>query len=489
MGEEEEEENPKAFISYSWGSQEHEEWVIDLAEKLVENGVDVTFDKWDLSEGDEAVNFMERMVKDPEIEKVIIISDKDYTKKADNREGGVGKETQIISKKIYDNVEQDKFVVVVSEKDEDGKPYLPTFYEGRIYIDLSDPGTYGENFEKLLRWIYDEPIHEKPELGTKPSFLDEENNITLGTTVSFRNAVKAIKKEKTSADGVLGEYFETFAENLEKFRIEDCEDEFDDVVVKNIEDFIPYRNNIINIFSTIARYNTEERIISKIHSFFESLIPYMFRPPDVSSSNRWDYDNFRFIIREMFLYAIAIFVKHERFEAASNLLNRRYYVPDSVPRHQDNLVSYTIFWQPIRSLIHRNKRLELKRLSLKADLLKQRSETSGIKFRYLMQADFIAYMRSELDEKEHDWWPETLVYLSDFPGPFEIFARAEDKEYFEKIKCLFGGKTIGDLKQLVEEYKERERSQPQWGHKTIDPGQLLNIKKIGSQPSKEDDFA
>jgi hypothetical protein len=40
--------NPKAFISYSWSSQEHQRWVLDLATQLRENGVDVTIDKWDL---------------------------------------------------------------------------------------------------------------------------------------------------------------------------------------------------------------------------------------------------------------------------------------------------------------------------------------------------------------------------------------------------------------------------------------------------------
>jgi hypothetical protein len=43
--------NAKAFISYSWSSQEHQQWVLDLASQLRESGVDVTIDKWDLREG------------------------------------------------------------------------------------------------------------------------------------------------------------------------------------------------------------------------------------------------------------------------------------------------------------------------------------------------------------------------------------------------------------------------------------------------------
>ena len=39
----------------------------------MESGVDVIFDKWDLKEGHDANAFMEKMVTDPEIEKVILL--------------------------------------------------------------------------------------------------------------------------------------------------------------------------------------------------------------------------------------------------------------------------------------------------------------------------------------------------------------------------------------------------------------------------------
>jgi len=66
----------KIFISYSWSSQEHSEWVIGLAERLVSDGVDVVIDRWDLKEGHDLYSFMERMVNSAEIEKVLIVSDR-----------------------------------------------------------------------------------------------------------------------------------------------------------------------------------------------------------------------------------------------------------------------------------------------------------------------------------------------------------------------------------------------------------------------------
>ncbi|RAK10235.1 SEFIR domain-containing protein [Halanaerobium saccharolyticum] len=161
-------ENPKLFISYSWSSPDHEEWVLNLAEELVAAGVNVILDKWDLKEGNDAYAFMEKMVTDPDINKVILICDKEYAEKADDRSGGVGTETQIISQEIYEEVDQNKFVGIVKERDEDGKAYLPTYYKSRIYIDLSDEEEYAKNFERLVRWIYDKPLHIKPPIGEKP---------------------------------------------------------------------------------------------------------------------------------------------------------------------------------------------------------------------------------------------------------------------------------------------------------------------------------
>jgi len=92
---------PKIFISYSWVIGKK---VSELAERLVANGVDVVFDKWDLKEGQDKYVFMEQAVNNQEITRVLIICDKSYTLKANEREGGVGDETVIISSEIYGKV-------------------------------------------------------------------------------------------------------------------------------------------------------------------------------------------------------------------------------------------------------------------------------------------------------------------------------------------------------------------------------------------------
>lgn len=146
--------SPRAFISYSWSSPAHEKWVLSLAEDLRAAGVDAILDKWDLREGHDAVAFMEKMVTDTSIGKVIIVADKVYAEKTDARRGGVGTEAQIISSQIYKSQDQSKFVAVVRELDDDDIAYVPTYYKSRIHIDMSEDDRYSEKFEQLLRWVF-----------------------------------------------------------------------------------------------------------------------------------------------------------------------------------------------------------------------------------------------------------------------------------------------------------------------------------------------
>src|SRR6185437_9714868 len=247
-------ENTKVFISYSWSSADHEKWVLNLANQLREDGVDVVIDKWDLKEGHDALAFMEKMVSDVKIKKVIIISDQRYAQKADGRKGGVGTETQIISPELYGKSDQDKFCAVVSEIDADGKPYLPTYFKSRIYIDLSNDESYSKNYEQLLRWIFGKPAYPKPPLGRPPSFVTDPDAILLPTANKARRAVNSIKLNSAVDVSAFREYLDVLGSGFERLRISDKNNSghFDDQVVASIEEFLPYKNEFAEIIRAIA---------------------------------------------------------------------------------------------------------------------------------------------------------------------------------------------------------------------------------------------
>ena len=50
---------PRLFISYSHDDQAHKDWVLNLATRLVNNGVDVILDQWNMALGGDLPRFME----------------------------------------------------------------------------------------------------------------------------------------------------------------------------------------------------------------------------------------------------------------------------------------------------------------------------------------------------------------------------------------------------------------------------------------------
>ena len=131
----------------------------------------------------------------------------------------------------------------------------------------------------------------------------------------------------------------------------------------------------------------------------------------------------------------------------------------------------------------RNDRLKLRRLSLRADLLKERCVGVGIDFRFLLQADFVAFMRAEIDSQGsyRRWWPETLLYADYHNSSFEIFARANSKSYFEKVKVLLDIDSKEELAPLLASYQRGARQLPRWDFTEFNPASLLGYDNLATR--------
>ena len=468
--------NPKLFISYSWSNRAHAKWVRDLATKLRKSGVDAILDTWDLKEGQDIFAFMEKMVGDSEINKVALISDSVYAKKADRRAGGVGVETRIISKEVYDSQNQEKFVAIVTELDKKGKPYLPAYCKHKKYINMSNPDTFEEDFEQLLRWIYDTPLHMKPDIGQRPAFLDEQDN-TLGTAAAYKKAVAAVKDDERHAATAIDAYLSILSKNLEKFRItKTAEKKFDDAVVESIEKFAPYRDEAVDLFAAVAQHAPTEKNIRVLRRFFESLVHYMKYPP-ANTGSWWsnDFDNFKFIVHELFLCWIAVLLKRELFAETGAFLSELFYVEANITWGKPAMNDYCIFHETPVSLAGRERKL-----SFTAYLLEKRATNSPVlEFQHLMQADFVLYIRGELLHGHAyypPWGPHTLVRTLSRPQVFEIFARSASKKYFERSKQVIGISKKEDLQKIPP-------PRAWWGEgRTIEIEVLLGYEQLATLP-------
>ncbi len=249
----------KIFISYSWSSNDYVDEVRELAEELASNAMEVELDQWSLKEGDDKFVYMEQMVNDPTIDKVIILLDKKYKEKADGREGGVGTETTIMTPKVYADVVEkrgkQKFIPVIMERDaETGKEFVPTFLDGRKYIDLTDADHYSEKFEELVRAIHDKPIHKKPLPGKAPSYLLENEGINLGTSGRARRAIEYLVNDKSQALNAVKDYFALTTENLKMFNFPVETKQIDPTeVIEKLQEILPLRDEMIDVISAIAK--------------------------------------------------------------------------------------------------------------------------------------------------------------------------------------------------------------------------------------------
>ena len=164
---------PKVFISYSWESKEHFDWVKSLADKLLADGVEAIIDSYDVSPGDRLPKFMESSIRDSDY--VIIICTEEYKRKANNREKGVGYESHIISAELYNNHNDRKFIPIIRQGD--FNTALPTYLDGKLAIDLRGNPFNEDSYKDLIASIF--KVKKKPKVGTRPYYVDEYEPIAI----------------------------------------------------------------------------------------------------------------------------------------------------------------------------------------------------------------------------------------------------------------------------------------------------------------------
>lgn len=473
---------PKLFISYSWTTPEHEQYVLDLATRLRSSGVDVMLDKWDLVKGADADAYMEKMVADPDIKKVLMVVDRAYAEKSDKRQRGVGTEAQIISRQVYEQQNEGKFVVLSVEADADGKPFRPTYYASRILIDLTDPSRYEEKFEEIQRWIFDRPLHVKPPLGPTPAFLKEGAAPRSPTSILLNKTYDALRNISSNAGGLLIEFFDEYLRGLEAFRIKSKEGEIDDAVVASIDASLPLQKDCISVIHAIARFAPDESYVDLLQRLLEGALAYYYPPKGATEWIDDKADGCRFIGHELLLSTLASLIQHGRFRSARALIVARYYIDPELSHRNIRIGPVYEFRVHLDTLERRVKRLDLRRVSLVADFMKARSENSAPNFRHLMQADLILFLHSHLHGKDHFdwWWPETLVY-ADMHHSAEIFARSESAAFFKNVELLLSVKSVEEFKEFVGQMlKGGPGVLPRFGHSFLPLRSLVNLDRLAT---------
>ncbi|WP_158309772.1 TIR domain-containing protein [Pseudomonas ogarae] len=167
---------PRVFISYSWDSETHKDWVRTFSERLRLNGVDIRLDQWHVMPGQSLTQFMESEIV--ACDHVITICTRNYFLKSLGRQGGVGYEQQIISGHLAAGVHRGKFIPVVREGEfEVGeKCAIPPHFLGIYAIDVRNDLDLERSQETLLRTVFKQPLLSAPEIGNMPTWVTDDRN-------------------------------------------------------------------------------------------------------------------------------------------------------------------------------------------------------------------------------------------------------------------------------------------------------------------------
>ena len=152
------------FISYSWDNEDHKGWVLNLANKLQNENVNVLLDRYELRPGKSLTHFVETSIE--KADRIVIIFTPNYKMKAEKRAGGVGYEYSIMNADLYnDQTGNEKIIPII--RNGSTKQSIPKFMQQYIHIDMRNDENYETSYTDLLREIYNEPEIVKPELGKK----------------------------------------------------------------------------------------------------------------------------------------------------------------------------------------------------------------------------------------------------------------------------------------------------------------------------------
>ncbi len=198
---------PKVFISYSWEDDQHNNWVKQLADRLIENGVDTTLDQYDLKCGDRLSHFMEREISWSDF--VLIICTEIYKRKADAREAGVGYEGHIISAQLYNGEDERKFIPILRQGS--FRTAYPEYLSGKKGIVLTaetSKESYEMSFQELLEALF--KIDRKPILGQPPSFFSESEKNHSGDRDAVPKNQSASPEPQLTEIIIPLEYYEGF---------------------------------------------------------------------------------------------------------------------------------------------------------------------------------------------------------------------------------------------------------------------------------------
>ena len=400
--------NPKVFISYSWAVRNR---VLDFAERLFGDGIEVVIDAYDLKDGQDKYAFMEQSVMDKSIDKVLIICDKTYSEKANSRSGGVGDETAIITPEVYGKSNSERFIPIIFEHSDEGKEYRPVYLKSRIYIDLDDNNeNYEHEYEKLIRDIYEEPLLIKPKLGKKPDWLDD----TFIDLSAIRNSIKQIRghKETNSANAeyILNRAIDEFIAAVKSYTFNSKADIEKELLIA-IDKTKPFHAIFVEYLNAIEYSN--KSLSHNVTNFIERFYNELHRNGNnMSGQKEFYFEFYDFLIMEMLISATAFCLHFEKYSELHEILSHTFFLEYYNSINDYDYSTFRKYLPEMESILKANRSPRL--ITAIGNLLIEREVKPILTRQTISNADIVLYQLYPIfklkPESSYYWFPTTYIY-------------------------------------------------------------------------------
>jgi len=205
--------------------------------------------------------------------------------------------------------------------------------------------------------------------------------------------------------------------------------------------------------NTVVLMNDSESA-KEIFQWFGKILT-KYNPP-VNENNRGfnvDGDFFKFLGHELFVVFITPFLREEKLKELQEILKVSLRVGSKNNRLNETKESWTELGEYSPLLADESKKRNPKRISLQADLLKNRYEkeklSKVVPFKDFMETDFFLSLYGEGSTKEdyyYKWYPHSVIYMKNTP----VFL-SETVDYSKAIQLChtLGISEISELKKRL----------------------------------------
>ena len=333
--------------------------------------------------------------------------------------------------------------------DSNGNICKPTYLQGSLHFNLSKPEKYKEEYPRLVRRLYGIETYVKPELGKKPSWVDNPITIAPNTIVAY-DVLKDMQSKKAKAE-TLTLFLNEISKRLLEFANQSDPGNLEtDKYISLYNETEIARTNLLQLLKSSVYVEECQKCFA---CFFEDTVNSLPRNETACSEIVVTR------LHELFIYVIAHFLKLKDYGAVGYLLGKTYF-----NNHQ---YANSFGADTYRMVYSGSKRAKLDQAiktrdnknycSGTAEYWIESLDPSFSKEQFIL-ADLICCNYSIYGNGYNDnwpWFPLTYVYDNIYNSVLGTVAKKMvSLEYIQELLPLFGYTSMDDFRAKIKSVEE-----------------------------------